>query len=290
MVKVNYVIASYNYYTNRTHEIPSPKDVLKCHIKKILSLKHDLTQITIMRAKPPKDYYEDFYNIYNPNDFNIKIIDCENYGYSAGQWLKCYELYRDKKEFDYYIFIEDDYVVNMDNFDDILLKIYKDKFKDNIGLLCSVVQGKDHSQNGDNGSLPLHFEGGVIISSESMEKVYQNKKFKGDPRKYLDMFNSKDCKCLDRIKNIYIGAYYQLTFSLLFTYSDILHKSYMENVSSITDNKIEFPYWRNRKKNPITFFNINDTEYVSKDKNKVKNSIVVPVQLCEEEYVNYYFT
>ena len=37
--------------------------------------------------------------------------------------------------------MEDDYCPNMLNFDKILFDSYKDKFEDNIGLLCALVEG-----------------------------------------------------------------------------------------------------------------------------------------------------
>ena len=120
MFKINYVIATYNGKCNRSMKsIPSPKDILKKHLEKVLSLQTKyITQITIMQAES-ENFYEGYYDIQDlidKSNIPIKTIPCENYGYSGGQWMKCYEIY--KNEFDYYIFLEDDYCGNFDNFDD----------------------------------------------------------------------------------------------------------------------------------------------------------------------------
>ena len=56
-----------------------------------------------------------------------KLNHLKNHADSGGQWLKAYE--NTKDNFDYYIFMEDDYVPLNNNFDDMLIKIYKNKFK-----------------------------------------------------------------------------------------------------------------------------------------------------------------
>ena len=61
------------------------------------------------------NYYKTYYNInIDKHTIPIKIINVKNYGYSMGQWLKSYELF--KNDFDYYLFIEDDYYSNINNF------------------------------------------------------------------------------------------------------------------------------------------------------------------------------
>lgn len=65
-----------------------------------------------MKAASPH-YYQGYYDIDSiKQKYSIPIveIDCENFGYSEGQWLKAYEIYRDV--FDYYLFIEDDYCIH----------------------------------------------------------------------------------------------------------------------------------------------------------------------------------
>ena len=140
-----------------------------------------------MKASSSNFYpgYYDIASIIQTSNIPIKIIDCENFGYSAGQWLKAYEIY--KNAFDYYLFFEDDYCTNMTDFDKILIDCYKKKFSKNIGLLCSLVEGSKDYKN--KGGYPIHFEGGVVLNKETLEKLYQIPKWQGNPRKYLDLID-----------------------------------------------------------------------------------------------------
>ena len=140
-MKINYVIATYNGKGKRRHSHPLPKDVLRTHLEKLKASMEVIDQVTIMMAESP-NYYKDYYDISGiASQFTIPIemVECENYGYSTGQWLKAYELFRDK--FDYYMFIEDDYCPGMHGFDRYLVRLYKHIFPGEIGLMCSLVQG-----------------------------------------------------------------------------------------------------------------------------------------------------
>jgi hypothetical protein len=220
MYNINYIIATWSgentkqfCHTNN----PSPENTLKFHLEKLANLNHNLTQITIMMPKcSTKIQYQHFYDIpettLNKLKCTVVFIECENFGYSNGQWLKCYEQYSD---FDYFILIEDDYVPFQDNFDQLLISLYKQKFDNDIGKLCGYVQGyplqKRHR-------LPLHYESAVMVSKTTMKKLYQSKKWKGDPRSFLDKTLVKN-KRLDKAKKSLksIGGFYQVNFSLLFT-------------------------------------------------------------------------
>ena len=279
-MKINYVIATFNGKCKRQHKHPLPKDVLKCHLKKILSLKNNLSQITIMKASL-SNFYPDYYDITSiiqTSNIPIKVIECENFGYSEGQWLKAYEIH--KNDFDYYLFIEDDYCPNMENFDEILIDCYKKKFSKNIGLFCSLVEGTKNYKNEDG--YPIHFEGGVVLNKETLEKLYQFPKWQGNPRKYLDLIDNSidpDYNWQQQRKG-YIGGYYQLTFSHLFTLSGIQHEDYLD-IKYKTD-LLQFPYWSDQNNNiggKIRFYNKGDTiryEYTLDD---IFNSPIIPIQL-----------
>jgi hypothetical protein len=230
------------------------------------------------------NYYEKYYEIDNivqklNKIIKIEIVDCENYGYSMGQWLKAYEIYKD--EFEYFFFLEDDYCPNMDNFDEILVECYKNKFPDRIGLLCSLVEGtKDYKIKG---GYPIHFEGCVVLNKETLEKLYQNPKWKGEPRKYLDLID----KTIDNSynwehqRNGYIGGYYQLTFSYLFTLSDIEHEDYLD-IEYKKQHVLQFPYWQDRKNDiggKIWFYNKGDTKREEYTIDDIYNSLIIPIQL-----------
>jgi RimJ/RimL family protein N-acetyltransferase len=130
-LKVNYVITTWS--GNRRS--PNLK-YLKDHLLNLLSLKHNLSQITIV--KPIVDgcdmSYYDIDSIVDKFNCDVKILEkYDNNGQSYGQFFYAYEKY--KNEFDYYIFVEDDYMVDIDFFDEILVNEYKDQ---NVnGFLCS---------------------------------------------------------------------------------------------------------------------------------------------------------
>lgn len=286
-MKINYVIATYNSYIKRTHLHPKPDDILKKHIEKINELKHSLSQITIMKAKSD-NYYKTYYDI-NIDNYNIpiKIIDVENYGYSMGQWLKSYELF--KNEFDYYLFIEDDYCPNIDNFDKLLLNIYIKKFNDNIGILCSLVLGNDNYKN--TKTYPIHFEGNIFISELTLNKLYSHFKWEKNPRKWLNLINNSIDNGFNwnEYKMKHIGGYYQLAFSHLFTLINIKHKDYLDIIYN--NNLLVFPYWHDNSNinigGTIIFYN---KDGVFKNKytyNDILNSIIIPIQLYNKNTIKF---
>lgn len=279
-MKINYVIASFNGNCKRQHKHPLPKDVLKCHLKKILSLKNNLSQITIMKASSSNFYsgYYDITSIIQTSNIPIKVIECENFGYSEGQWLKAYEIH--KNHFDYYLFIEDDYCPNMDNFDEILIDCYKKKFSKNIGLFCSLVEGRKNYKNVNE--YPIHFEGGVVLNKETLEKLYEFPKWQGNPRKYLDLIDNSIDPDFDweKQRKSYLGGYYQLTFSHLFTLSGIQHEDYLDIMHK--NNLLQFPYWNDAKNKiggKIWFYNKGDTIRYKYNFDDIFNSPIIPIQL-----------
>lgn len=283
-MSTNYVVATYNGKCNRCYAYPAPENTLKVHLNKMLSLNHQLAQITIMKAKSV-NYYKTYYDINKIKEkFDIPIIEieCENYGYSAGQWLKAFELTKDN--FDNFIFIEDDYCPNMNNFDILLSDIYKLKFSkyDNIGLLCSLVEGSvDYYKH--KKVYPIHFEGMIFINKKTLDKLYSCSKWDGQPRKWLDLIdnNIDSGYNWEKIRNSYLGGYYQLSFSHLFTLSGITHYDYVGDVYE--NNTLFFPYWNDNPKlkngGEIFFYEKGDNiqkKYCVKD---IINSPIVPIQI-----------
>lgn len=277
-MSINYVIATYNGFTKRCHKYPTPENILKCHLNKLLSIQHKLGQITIMKAKA-NNYYETYYDIESiVKKFNIPVclIDCENYGYSGGQWLTAYELFKD--QFDYYFFMEDDYCGNIDNFDTKIIEIYLNKFENNTGILCSSVSGnKNHKTEGGH---PIHFSGLVFLSKTTLNILYNNHIFENNPKKWLDLLDEKYAKSFNsNYKKNNLGGYYQLTFSHLLTLSGIEHKEYLGK-SDI------FPYWHdNSNGGEVILFKQN--QRITKDYtfNDIYNTLIVPVQLSDKENI-----
>lgn len=157
--KIHYVIASYpgkkgSICRDRLVDVyPHPELYLRKHLEYLLKIKHNLSQITIMKAKPDRGAAV-WPNFYNVEDLLVKfqcpieMVDCPNFGLSYGQYFEAYQ--RDRllnRSFDYYCFIEEDYTGSCDNFDFKLLELYQMNFENTdteigsngpgIGYLCS---------------------------------------------------------------------------------------------------------------------------------------------------------
>ena len=162
MPKVNYVIAAWAgtrrirdsiYKSDRTH-------YLRTHLQQLEKLKHSLDQITIVIADT-KENCPEFTEYIDSIRDKYEIIERENYGQSYGSWSKSYEVCRD--QFDYYIFVEDDYVFMLDDFDSLFVKDFKSR--ENCGYLCSKV-GK--SEEGiEHAAMSIG-----MCSSEALGKVW----------------------------------------------------------------------------------------------------------------------
>jgi hypothetical protein len=231
-MKINYVIATWSGKNTKRNENyhkwvnPSPSEVLKIHLQQLNKFTHHLTQITIMKPYcDPEKQCMDYYNIeqeIEKSTVPIVCIDCENFGYSNGQWLKCYEIYRNM--FDYYIFIEDDYIPFTNNFDTLLIDNYKTRFDNNIGKLCGFAEGyPKHKKH----IFPLHYDSIVCLSSQSLELLYTTPKWDRNPRKWLNK-DIISTKIMINLKNQYLGAFNQINFSLLFTELDIPLQDYSD--------------------------------------------------------------
>lgn len=298
--KINYIIATYNGKCKRNFSYPNPNNVLKEHINLINKFhdnKNDI-QITIMKAHCKEPYYLDYYSYLDShvnskhddvNKIPIVIHECANYGYSMGQWLKALEMYTDnkkEKEFDYFFLMEDDYCPNVDNFDSLLIKCYNEKFNNpvnnNTGLLTSVMEGE---VNFTDESYPIHWEGSVLINKNTVNKLFEKWE---NPRLKLNNINKNYSKLLRGLRNFYIGAYYQICFSILFTEANIEHKNYLD--------KYDFFYWSdedNSKGGEIHIFLEDGSKHKNLNYNndfvKIENSPIIPIQLSNKNYIDHYY-
>lgn len=159
MERINYVIATWS--GNR--RIPN-KNYLKEHILKLSTLEHNLAQVTIVKPTfaGQNDEYYNIGNLANELGCDVVILDRHsNLGESYGQLFYAYETYKDK--FDYYIFCEDDYLPDLNNFD---LELFKRK--NDEGYLCSFCGVNDEYPDGgcsiSNG----------LISTTNMGKIYES--------------------------------------------------------------------------------------------------------------------
>jgi len=287
---VNYVIATYEGYTKRTHYYPPPGKVLCYHLDQLAALSHTLAQITVVQAdssdcdRKTDGYYSTAAHHFRCNPLLV-VEQVENYGYSMGQWLWVYERYRDA--YDYYLFMEDDYCPSMHDFDATLVDIYRRKFPSNVGLLCSVVQGKAayDGANSGRGHFPTHWEGSVFVSAETLRALYDCPRWEGDPRGWMDRLTSSEASCLDQMRHDYLGAYYQLTFSLLFTRAGIEHDDYLDLESGahggVAGRNFCFPYWCDRT--GLYFIHRGDVKRTRYTLEEVRAALILPVQIKDDE-------
>jgi RimJ/RimL family protein N-acetyltransferase len=147
------------YYTNRLC-------LLEKHIQLLNELNHNLDKVIFNINIEDGDY--DLVNkalkitpkkIHN-TDVEVRLR--RNIGMSYGAWSDCY--LENKNKYDYFIFNEDDYFFVIDNFDDILVRKFKEK--GDAGYLCGIVlENKSLNQ-------PLHAAHSTGISSnEVLSKV-----------------------------------------------------------------------------------------------------------------------
>lgn len=102
-----------------------------------------MAQITVGYPHNPDDteeYKKFMSSLIEVGDTPIVVMDMENKGLSYGQWSRIFDHYRD--EFSHYIFIEDDYVPVLDNFDQELHDMFEEE---DCGFLCGL-----YANDGDN--------------------------------------------------------------------------------------------------------------------------------------------
>lgn len=278
-MRINYVIATYSGPSDKKVQTPK-KEALKIHLKNIANTKcMHISQVTIMKAldencDPNSDYYDvDDYikQIEDMHKIPVKIVDCENYCYSFGQWLLCYE--QTKSEFDYYIFQEDDYFPSMDNYDNIYLTAYKEAFPNNVGVMCGLLLGQKSI---------IHTSAPLFISNQTLKMVYDNRLWKGSPRsvmhdifEYKELFSDIELETYLKFKK-FKGSTYQLSFSFLFNHSDIVSRDMMEFRSGNA-----FLYWADEMSCVLLYTGTIKSCKLRKNKNYQKfkkNALFLPFQ------------
>jgi hypothetical protein len=140
--KINYVIATWSGYrrsgNDQFHEDAS--FYLRNHLDSLLILDHHLGQITIVvpeNPEEPKEFTEYLKTIPSRSkDTPIKILRRKNVGQSYGSYSDTFIKYGDS--FDYYIFMEDDYVFSKPNFDQIMVQMFESA--EECGYLSSYVK------------------------------------------------------------------------------------------------------------------------------------------------------
>lgn len=172
MNKTNYILAA---WSGKRAEIEQNGGYLQKHIHYLNNVKHNLSQVTIGHPYNPNENQEYTKFIKElkklDNGTPVTYLDQPNIGWSYGHWSRSFEKYRD--DFQYYIFIEDDYVPTIDNFDDILIEMYEEaKEKDNCGYLCSLFLDKSINIYGMHTSEPHAGISNGISSSDVLQKIW----------------------------------------------------------------------------------------------------------------------
>jgi len=135
-MSINLIIATYAGKYNS--EVKN--NLLKINLKIINSTKTNISRITIMKPKINAEHEEiaGYYDFSSINIDNIRdkivVYECENIGISYGQFFA--GISRDTN-FDYFIFLEDDYTVFTDYFEQEFIKELNNNEKDS--LLCSFI-------------------------------------------------------------------------------------------------------------------------------------------------------
>lgn len=143
-IKVNYVIATWSGDRRGRHSV---RTRLKQHLLHLHKTKHPaITQVTVCvphNPHMPADYRKFVDQLKSQSTLlhcgtPLAVREMPNEGLSYGQWSRVYNEYR--TEFDYYIFIEDDYVPLVDNFDSYLISKFNDLHKkEKCGYLCQLT-------------------------------------------------------------------------------------------------------------------------------------------------------
>lgn len=135
MATVNYLLATWSGKRRN----PS-KDYLRAQIEQLSKLVHHLDQVTVIRPKGSDDpeYYGDFESGHGDYTEYV-LLDRPTNDRAYGQFLFAYQ---QEAKFDYYILVEDDYLPNLDNFDQILIDLLHQKGADYLcGSYGSIVPG-----------------------------------------------------------------------------------------------------------------------------------------------------
>lgn len=138
--KINLIIATYAGKYNSENK----ENILKLNLKILNELNpSSIEKITVMKPKinlnhEEIDGYYDFNNLNLNNIYNkIQIIECENIGISYGQFFT--GIFHNI-DYDYYILIEDDYVIFKKSFADEFIEEFSKN--ENDSLLCSFIYKK----------------------------------------------------------------------------------------------------------------------------------------------------
>lgn len=123
-MSINYILAAWSGMrrVNLPRYVEEREVFLRKHIESLENLRHSLTQVTVVVAnnpEEPKSYRKYLESIPEKiGTAKVVILERPNVGLSFGAYSEVYGRYR--ADFDYYLFMEDDYVFTQHDFDTML--------------------------------------------------------------------------------------------------------------------------------------------------------------------------
>ena len=159
--------------------------LIKEQIKSLEEFEHSLDRIVFVFNLEQEhiEYFKDAVKIIPKKIQNtrVEIIPRENVGLSYAAWSDVFEIYN--SEFDYYIFNEDDYFLNQNNFDTYMVNKFKSY--QNIGFLAGLIG----NPRPDCTDLTTHAANSFGISSYEVLKNVHDKfgKLPCTSKKYNDL-------------------------------------------------------------------------------------------------------
>lgn len=118
---------------------PYAKSYIPDQLEWLARTRHDIvTQVTMVDAHSDCGHPDHESHLLRAERLGICVIRRSNRHMSYGAYGDAF-YYFGKQPFDYWIFIEDDYVFVSDDFDEALVDMHVEKFPDGNGYLCSMV-------------------------------------------------------------------------------------------------------------------------------------------------------
>ena len=157
----------------------NPLFCLESQVEFLLKYKHELDQITfVVNGDIPEGYYEAIKPLEEKH--NTVTINRENVGLSYGGFAQAASKYIE--EFDFFIFLEDDWVFCHDNFDQYLFEKFK-KNK-NTSMVCAVSSENDPASEKAYGK---HASVSIYCSSKDKIKeiIKKHREFPYSPNGYV---------------------------------------------------------------------------------------------------------
>jgi len=285
-MKINLIISTYSGCYSKNDK----SKYLRYNLLLLNSIKTNIDQISIMVPDVEKNHIkiDDYYDISKLDLINIKdkikFFKCKNIGISYGQFFTCLSNNRD---FDYHIFIEDDYICFKNYFENDLINninkytntlicsfIYKDRYWDIIKYTeeigeeeSNIMHIKKYFKN-LNCIIPDFSLS--IISKQIVDNIFKIYTIEN----ILDMFNCK-------FKHIWI---HQIIFGYILNMCNI-------KIEDISNEYMNIFYHSENKAITICNNDDNNKSYVHNwkelDKNiKFKDPIFIPIEVILYNYDN----